>query len=117
MFSIMQFIAYLDCILCIVRMHSYSYIGLYSAHSLISWVSDEHHVSMVLRCGLSANAPYILGSVVDRGCDTPVESFVVHTSNIGRVGSYYYFRRLAMILIFLNNIPLSMNMKCLRHDW
>ncbi len=116
MFSIMLFIAYLDSILCIVRMHSYSYIGLYSTHSLISWVGDEQHVSIVLRCGLFTNAPYILGSVVDRGCNTPVESFVVHTPNVGGVGSYYYFRRLAMILIFLSNIPLSMNMKCLRHD-
>ena len=116
MSSIMLFIAYLDCILCIVRMHSYSYVDLYSSHSLTSWMGDQQQVSMVLRCSLSANASYILGSVVDRGCDTPVESFVVHTPSVGRVGSYYYFRRLAMILIFLSNIPLSMNMKCLRHD-
>ena len=32
---------------------------------------------------LPANTPYILGHVVDRGCDTPVESFVVHSPNIG----------------------------------
>jgi hypothetical protein len=116
MFSIVLFIAYLDYILCIVRIHAYSYIRLHSAHSLTSWVSDQQHVSMVLRCGLSTIAPYILGSVVDRGCDTSIESFVVHTLNIGIVGSYHYYRRLALFLIFLSNIPLCVDIKCLCHD-
>jgi len=30
--------------------------------------------------------PNISGHVVDHGCDTPVESFVVHSPNIGLVG-------------------------------
>jgi len=34
---------------------------------------------VVLICCLPADAPYIPGHVVDRGCDTPVESFVVHS--------------------------------------
>jgi hypothetical protein len=33
---------------------------------------------MVLRYCLSVNAPYMLGRVVDRRCDRPVESYVVH---------------------------------------
>ena len=39
---------------------------------------------------LPADMPYISGHVVDHGCDTPIESFVVHSSNIGiQVGSSY----------------------------
>ena len=50
------------------------------------------------------DAPYILGHVVDRGCDTPVESFVAHSQNIGQVGSSYEGRQ-ALFFIFLSNIP------------
>jgi hypothetical protein len=41
---------------------------------------------VVLRPRLFVDAPYMLGSVVDRGRDNPAESFVVHTSYIGIVG-------------------------------
>ena len=47
--------------------------------------------------------PNIPGHVVDRGCDTPIESFVVHSTNIGQVGSSYKERH-ALFLIFLSNI-------------
>ena len=40
-------------------------------------------VSVVLIHCLPVDTPYILGHVVDRGCDTPVVSFVVHSPNIG----------------------------------
>jgi hypothetical protein len=53
---------------------------------------------------LPANAPYIPGHVVDRGCDTPIESFVVHSLNIEKVGPNYE-GRLALFLIFLSNVP------------
>ena len=54
---------------------------------------------------LPVDTPYILGHVVDRRCDSPIESFVVHSSNIGlHVGSSYEGRQ-AMFLIFLSNIP------------
>jgi hypothetical protein len=46
-------------------------------------VGDRDHVSMVLICYLPTNTLYILGHVVDRRCDTPVDAFVVHTPNIG----------------------------------
>ena len=47
-------------------------------------------VSVVLIRCLPTDAPYILGHVVDRGCDTPIESFVVHFPNIGlQVGFSY----------------------------
>ena len=42
-------------------------------------LSGRHYVSMVLRYCLPADALCTLGHVVDRGCDTPVESFVVHS--------------------------------------
>jgi hypothetical protein len=41
-------------------------------------LSGQHYISMVLRYCLPADALYMLGHVVDRGCDTPIESFVVH---------------------------------------
>ena len=69
-----------------------------------SELSGRHYVSMVLICCLPTNALYILGHVVDRECDTPVESFLVHSSNIGKVGSSYEGSH-ALFLIFLSNIP------------
>jgi hypothetical protein len=86
MFSVILFIVYFDYILSIVRMYLYSSIRSYNAHSLISWVSGWHCVSMVLIRCLPTNAPYIPAHVVDHGSDTPVESFVVHSPNIGQVG-------------------------------
>jgi hypothetical protein len=59
---------------------------------------------VLIRC-LPADTPYILGHVVDRECDTPIESFVVHSPNIGiQVGSCYKERQ-ALFLIFPSNIP------------
>jgi hypothetical protein len=46
-------------------------------------VGGRDHVSVVLICYLPMNTLYILGHVVDRGCDTTIESFVVHSPNIG----------------------------------
>ena len=51
---------------------------------------SRHCVSVVLIYCLPTDTPYIPGHVVDRGCDTPVESFEVHSPNIGlHVGSGY----------------------------
>jgi hypothetical protein len=59
-------------------------ISSYSIHpSKVPWVGGRDHVSMVLTCYLPTNTLYILGHVVDHGCDTPVMSFVVHSPNIG----------------------------------
>jgi hypothetical protein len=104
MFSIIPFHVCYDYMLSIVRIYLYPCIKLYSAHSLISWVSGQHHVSEVLRCCSPADTPYILGHVVDHGCDTPVKSFVVHSPNIVLVGCDY-LEGLALFLIFLSNIP------------
>jgi hypothetical protein len=45
-----------------------------------SELSGRHYISMVLRYCLSEDALYMPSLVVDHGCDTPVESFVIHTS-------------------------------------
>ena len=103
-FLVIMFIIYFDYMLSIVRLSSCSCISSYSAHSKVLWVSGRHCVSVVLIRYLPADAPYIQGHVVDCGCDTPVESFVVHSPNIGQVGSGYEGRQ-ALFLIFLSNIP------------
>jgi hypothetical protein len=69
-----------------------------------SELSGRHYVSMVLRYYLPVDALYMLGHVVDRRSDTPIESFVVHSPYVEQVepgceGS------LALFLIFLSNVP------------
>ena len=104
MFLVIMFIIYFDYILSIARLSLYLCISSYSAHSKVPWVSGQHCVSLVLIRCLFADTPYIPSYVVDRGCDTPVESFVVHSPNIGQVGSSYEGIQ-ALFLIFLSNIP------------
>jgi hypothetical protein len=58
-------------------------ISSYSIHPNVHRVGGRDHVSMVLICYLPRNTLFILGHVVDRGCDTPFESFVVHSLSIG----------------------------------
>jgi hypothetical protein len=99
-----MFIIYFDYMLSVARLSLYSSISLYSAHSNVHRVSGQCCVSMVLIHCLPADAPYILGHVVDHGCDTLIESFVVHSPNIGQVGCGYEGRQ-ALFLIFLSNIP------------
>ena len=95
---------YFGYMLSIVGLPSCSCISSYSAHSRVPWVSGRHCVSMLLKRCLPMDTPYFLGHVVDRECDTPVESFVVHSPNIGiQVGSSYEGRQ-ALFLIFLSNI-------------
>jgi hypothetical protein len=50
-----------------------------------SELSGRHYVSVVLRYCLPMDALYMLGHVVDRGCDTLVESFIVHSPCIEQV--------------------------------
>ena len=83
MFFIMMFIVYFDYMLSIASLSLCLCISSYSAHSKVPWVGGRHCVSVVLICCLPVDTPYILGHVVDRGCETPVESFVVHSPTIG----------------------------------
>ena len=83
MFFIMMFIVYFDYMLSIASLSLCLCISSYSAHSKVPWVGGRHYVSVVLICCLLADTPYILGHVVDHGCGTPIESFVVHSLNLG----------------------------------
>ena len=99
-----MFIVYFDYILSIASLSLCLCTSSYSARSGVHGVSGRHYVSVVLIRCLPTDTPYILGHVVDRGCDTPVESFVFHSPNIESVESSYKGRQ-AMFLIFLSNIP------------
>ena len=66
-------------------------------------LSHQHYVSMVLRYCLPIDAFCTLGHVLDRGCDTPVESFVVHSLFVEQVSCSCEGRQ-AMFLIFLSNV-------------
>jgi hypothetical protein len=83
MFFVIMFIVYFDYMLSIVGLSSCSYISSCSAHSKDPWVGGRHCLRVVLIHCLPADTPYILDHVVDRGCDTLVESSVVHSLNIG----------------------------------
>jgi hypothetical protein len=67
-------------------------------------LSGRLHVSMVLRCCLSANVPYWPGHMVVRGCDNLAKSYIVHSPLIAQV-ERYYVESLAVFLIFLSNVP------------
>jgi len=67
-------------------------------------LGDRSHVSMVLRCCLSAITPYWLGCMVDRGSDSSIESFVFHALLVGQVESQLR-RKSSSILAFYNNVP------------
>jgi hypothetical protein len=105
-FSIIMFLVYFDYMLGIVGLDLYSNIGLYSARLLISWVSGQYCVGMVPIPYFPMIAPYIPDRVVVRGCDIPVECYIVHLPNVDRVEHNYYKERLAMFMIFLHNISM-----------
>ena len=69
-----------------------------------SELSGQHYVSMVLRYCLPVDAFCTLGHVVDHGCDTPVESFVVHSLFVEHVERDCEGRQ-ALFLIFHSNVP------------
>ena len=69
-----------------------------------SELSGQHYVTMVLRYCLPTDAFCTLGHVVDHGCDTFVESFVVDAPFVEQV-EHGCEGRQALFLIFLNNVP------------
>ena len=69
-------------------------------------LSGRHYVSMVLRYCLPADALCTLGHEVDRRCDTPVESFVVHSMFVEHI-EHDCEGRQALFLIFLSNVPFA----------
>jgi hypothetical protein len=85
MFLVSMFIVYFDYMLSIVSLSLCLCISSYSIHPIKDpRVGGSDHVSVVLICYLPVNTLYILGHVVDRGCDITTKSFVVHSPSIGR---------------------------------
>ena len=79
MFLVIMFIVYFDYMLSIARLSLCLCISSQSTRSKVHRVSGRHCGSMVLIRCLPASTPYILGHVVDHGCDTPIESFIVYS--------------------------------------
>jgi hypothetical protein len=69
-----------------------------------SELSGRHYVSVVLKYYLPVDAPYILGHVVDRKCDTLIVSFIVHSPSVGQVGPGYEGNQ-SLFVIFLSKVP------------
>jgi hypothetical protein len=70
----------------------------------LSELSGRHYVSMMLRYCLPVDALYMPGHAVDHGCDTPIESFVVHSPYVEQVEPGCE-SSLVLFLIFLSNVP------------
>jgi hypothetical protein len=83
MFLVVMLIVYFGYMLSIVGLSSYLCLSSYNIHPNVHRVGGRDHISMVLICYLPMNTLYILGHVVDRRCDTPIKSFVVHSLSIG----------------------------------
>jgi hypothetical protein len=85
MFLVLMFIIYFDYILSIVHLSLCLCISSYNIHAIKDpRVDGRDHVSVVLICYLPMNTLYIPGHEVDCECDTTIESFVVHSPNIGQ---------------------------------
>jgi len=67
-------------------------------------LGDRCHVSMVLRCCLSAITPYWLGGMVYHRSDSFVESIVLHPLLVGHVGPHLR-RKSSSVLAFYSNVP------------
>jgi hypothetical protein len=70
----------------------------------LSELSGRHYVSVVLKYYLPTDALYTLDHMVDRKCETIVESFVVHSSDVEQVEPDFEGNQ-ALFLIFLSNVP------------
>jgi len=90
MFSIILFLVYFDYMLRVVRLELCLCIGSYSAYSFGRWVGDRYCVGEVPRLYLSVITPYCPELEVDRGSDSPVESFVFFLPIIRIVDHHYY---------------------------
>jgi hypothetical protein len=102
------FIMFLVCSSCMldIVMIDDEYMHMF-AKRLIQYSSEssgQHYVSIVLRYCLSMDAFCTLGHVVDHWCDTPIESFVVHSPFVEHVEQYCDGRQ-TLFLIFLSNVP------------
>jgi hypothetical protein len=86
---ILLFIMFLVCstLLLDIVMIDDKYMHIFVEHLIqyLSKLSGRHYVSVVLRYCLPTDALYIPGHTINRGCDTPVKSFIVHSPCIEQV--------------------------------
>jgi hypothetical protein len=68
-------------------------------------LSGRHYISVVLRYCLPVDALYMMGHVVDRGCDTPIESFVVHSPYVEQVEPWLRRKGKLCSRTSLSNVP------------
>jgi hypothetical protein len=105
MLLFIMFLVYSSCMLDIVMIDDeFMYMFAKLLAQCSSELSGRHYVSMVLRYYLPADAFCTLGHMVDRACDTPVESFVVQSPFVEQVERGCKEKQ-AMFLIFLSNVP------------
>jgi len=104
MLLFIMFLVCSSCMLDIVMIND-EFMHMFAKHlaHYVRELSGRHYVSMVLRYYLPADALCTLGHVVDHGCDTPVESFVVHSPFVEHVERDCEGRQ-ALFVIFLSNV-------------
>jgi hypothetical protein len=71
-------------------------------------LSGQHYVSIVLRYCLSVDVLYMSGYVVDCGCDTPIESFVVDSPYVEQVEPRLRSKKKLCSCIFLSNVSYAL---------
>ena len=89
----------------IIRLSLYLVIGLYRVCLADHWANDKGCVDMVSRQCLSADMPYILGHVVDRRSDSPIDSSVVHSPSVGTVERGYASKTSFVLMLASCNAP------------
>jgi hypothetical protein len=90
MFLFSMFLVFSSLLLDIVMIDD-EFMHMFAKHLIkySSELSGQHYVSMVFRYCLPMDALYMLGHVIDHRCDTPIESFVVHSPYVEQVEPGY----------------------------
>ena len=105
MFLFVMFLVYSSSTFDIVMIdNEFMYIFAKRLALFAGGLGDRCHVSMVLRCHLSAITPYWLGHVVERGSKSSIESFVFHPLLVGQVEPQLC-RKFSSVLDFYSNVP------------
>jgi hypothetical protein len=65
-------------------------------------LGDRSHVSVVLRCYLSANVSYLPSRVVVRDSDSFVDSYIVHPPLIGQAEPVLWSKSCDVLIYFIN---------------
>jgi hypothetical protein len=85
MLLFIMFLVCSNCIFDIVIVDEFMYMFVERLIQFSRELGGTYYVNVVLRYHLPANPPYMSGHLVDRGCDRPVESYIVHPPYVGLV--------------------------------